>query len=69
MHYEQHNLLHRTDRVPTLLAVDNAVFTKHQTWIGKYTRCGLKIDARVLLLVCAVLLRAPFEAHAVIHNV
>ncbi len=69
MHYQQHCLPYSTDPVPTLLTVDYVVFAKHQAWIGKYARCGFKINTGMLLLVCPVLLRIPLEAHAVIHNV
>jgi len=51
MHHKQYSLPYSTDRVPTLLTVDHAVFAQHQIGIGEYARCGFKIDARVLLLV------------------
>ena len=69
MHYEQHSLPNSTDPVPTLLTFDHAVLAKHEIRIGEHARCGLKIDASVLLLVRLVLVRVPFEAHDVIHNV
>ena len=69
MHYKQQGLSYCADPVPTLLTVDHAVLAKHQIRIGEHARCGLKIDASVLLLVRLVLVRLPFEAHDVIHNV
>ena len=69
MHHKQYSLPYSTDRVPTLLTIDHAIFAKHQTGIGEYARRSFKIDARVLLLVRPVLFSIPFEAHAVIHNV
>jgi len=51
MRYEQHSLPYSADPVPTLLAVDHAVFAKHQIRISEYARCRFKIDSCVLLLV------------------
>jgi hypothetical protein len=51
MHHEQDCLPYGTDRVPTLLTAGHTVPAEHQSSIGEYARCGLKIDARVLFLV------------------
>jgi hypothetical protein len=51
MYDQQHGLADSTDPVPTLLTVNHAVFANYQIWIGKYARCGFKIDTSVLLLV------------------
>jgi len=48
MYNEQHGLPHGADPVPTLLAVDHAVFPYHQIWIGEHARTGFKIDVTVL---------------------
>jgi hypothetical protein len=70
MHHDQYRPLDCADPEPTLLAVDDAIFSKQQSGIGEYTRRGLKIYACVLLLIRPVLFPRPkFELHAVIHNV
>ena len=51
MHHQQDSLPDCADRMPTLLTVDHAVFSKHQTRIGEYAGCCFKIDASVFLLV------------------
>jgi hypothetical protein len=51
MDHEQDCLPYSTDPVPTLLTADHAGLAKHQSSIGEYARCGLNLDAGVLLLV------------------
>ncbi len=69
MHHQQHGLSNRANRMPVLLAINRTIFAKDKIRISKHSRCRLKIHAGVLLLVCPVFLRIPFEEHSVIQNV
>lgn len=69
MHHQQYGFANSTDSMPSLLAIDHAVFAEYEIWISENPRCHLKIDARMLLLVGPVLIRIPFKVQRVIHNV
>ena len=69
MHHQQYGFANPTDRMPALLAIDDAAFAEYKIWVGENPRCRLKIYATVLLLVRTVLFRIPFKVPRVIHNV
>ena len=69
MHYQQDRSLYRADAVPTLLTVEHSILTQQQSRIGKHSGCHFEINTGMLLLVCTILRRIPFEEHVVIHNV
>ena len=63
MHHQQYGFANPTDRMPALLAIDDAAFAEYKIWVGENPRCRLKIYVTVLLLVRTVLFRIPFKEH------
>jgi hypothetical protein len=69
MHYKQDSLVHGTEAVPTLLAIDHTVLPHQKMWIGEYARCRLEVNTSM----ASFGLSGPFPGRTrcalVIHNV
>lgn len=69
MNHQQDGFPNYTNRMPALLAINHAILADYKIRVSENPRCRLKVQARMLRLVCPALFRVPFKEHRVIHNV
>jgi len=59
---QQQNFLNQSDRVPTLLSINNSVPHHHRVWIIKDQRRRLKENS-MLSIIAVILVLIPSEDH------